>query len=457
MKKYVFIFFTIFILLSIAIISYSNPKTNADILKEADQNPLNCAYFITSNLKTGNRRVVFKQIAINFSKLGEYDLAIQIANQQIEEYDGTIEAALMGILDNCISSGKTEYVSTLLPQIVQIAEKSNSASLLTKVAVIAYDFGQKNEALKYLNNAYNQAKMNPKDETNYRDLVLIDVVEGYAKIGQYEKANEVVSAVSKTYKQSALSKIALEYGNKKDYDYALQMISKLESDTFKATALTELADKYICAGLTADAAGLLNQSYQLLIKAEDSFGKIVYMNNIARLFNKIGDTNKALDIVNMSLEESKTIENQNTKDSALEKIAISYGSIGQHERALKVIDTMQSPEWKIYGLTRVAASSDQSKAVSFTNKAFQIANAMGNNNISFKDVALLEVAIGYGEVGLLVEAVKTVKLISSDFRKAQALADIGLAYQRAGMNSDEVKTILYEIIKGQSVVGKGKK
>lgn len=313
--------------------------------------------------------------------------------------------------------------------------------------------------MKILEKAFTRAKNLPKDDTDYRELELIDVASGYARIGEYNEAIKVANVIPKPYDSSALSEIALEYASNNQFDKALQIATKMENNYSKASLLIKLAEKLIEDNQKDKAIDLLEQAYQTSSKLDAGYGKVVDMTNIVTLYSKVEKKDKALEILSLSLEIANTIKNSNTKDSALRDIAVAYGTVDEYEKALQVIQTIKFPVEKIYSLTRISTAhikaNERSKALTAINDAFQIANTM-KDNVAFKDIALLEVSIKYGDAGEFLQALKAVKLMSGGYRKAQALADIGLAYIKAGKDLENIGNILDDIMNDSKISSNGK-
>lgn len=433
--------------------SYYNPVNTKELLTKANENPLNCAYFIANKLNTGSKRIIFKQIAINFSKIGNYSLAYEIAKSSTAKSDGTQLPALLEIAWGYANSGLNEKANELL------AEISSSFGPSTEVAVIYSSIGQRTLSKEILAKVFERIKNLPKDDTDYRELKLIDIVSSYARIGEYNEAIKVANVITKPYNSSALKEIALEYANNKQFDKALQIVPKIESYSSKTSLLINLAEKFLEDKQNDKAIDLIDQAYQSSLRLDAGYGKIFYMTNIASLYGKVGQKDKALEILTLSLEIANTIKNSNTKDSSLRDIAVVYGTIDEYEKALQVIQSVKFPMEKVYSLTRISTAyikaNEKIKALTTLSDAFQIAIAM-KDNVDDKDNALLEVSIKYGEAGEFLDALKAVQLISGDYRKAQALADIGLAYIKAGKELENVSNILDNILNDSKISSNGK-
>lgn len=421
--------------------STSNPSYETELLNKANENPLNCAYCLANKLGGFNKRAVFKQIAINFAKTGEYDLAYKIAKSYISIDEGQI-AIFYEIARNYANAGLSEKAVSLL------TEASQSVDLWTDAADIYFSLGQKEPALKILEKDFNIAKDLPDDETNYRELELMDVVKSYANMGEYNQAYKVINVIPKPYNSNALSIIALSFADKQQYDQALQVASKIESNILKVNAFTQLAERLIKDGQKDNAVKLLDQALQIGSSLDVGYSKALYLANLANVYFGVGKKDKSLEILSSSLESTKLIKNPDSKDAVLRELSIAYGKIAEYEKALKVIDSIQFPPEKIYSLKRISRAytqiNEKNKALTAVNTAFQIANHM--NDGSSKDIALLEVATEYGDLGDFSQALKVVKLINGMFRKAQALADIGLAYKKGGLELDNIQNILDDII-----------
>jgi tetratricopeptide (TPR) repeat protein len=432
-------------------ISFSSSDSSWEVvfLNKADENPLNCAYLLAKKLGGDNSRVIFKQIAINFAKLGEFDLAYQIAKSKISFDDGQLNV-LYELAEDYANVGLNEKAISILTEI------SHSFSLWTDAADIYYKLGQKDMALKILANDLKKAQDEPNDDIGSRDRTLIEVITSYTNMGEYNEANKIINNIlSKSNRSEALGVIALSYANKKQFDKALKITLRIESSYAKVDILTKLAEKIIDDNQKGPANPLLDQAFQTAQNLDADYGKVLYLVNIASGYFLVGNKDKALEVLSMGLTVTKLIKNPNSKDSALREVSIAYGKVDEYEKAVEIMNTIKSESEKVYSFRGIweadLKANKKEKAQVALNDALQIADNMKEDESRgtsgmFRDSNLEVVAIGYSEMGDFSQALQVVKSIKGMMRKAQSLAGVGFEYKKSNIHLEKIKTILAEII-----------
>ncbi|MGF1760446.1 hypothetical protein L4D76_21455 [Photobacterium sagamiensis] len=331
-------------------------------------------------------------ISTVYAENGLFSEALEIANEMEAQRSSHIGQALRNI--------SVEYAENgLFSEALEIANKINEAlpktAALINVAVKYSEAGQKEQADWTLYQATNWAKT--IDKVSYKNSALREIAITYAKIGEYDRAVQKVSAIDYTSdKIFALRGIAVQYA---------------ENDK--------------------NPVPLLSQAVEYARKSageERYFDEDTYLRDIAITYSQIGLLTRAKKITN-------EIDSPSDKRKALSEIALRYVDSQMLPQAFETLNTDVSKYDR--DRIKIVALSKQAKAGSFAY-AYELAREI-TGSLS-REEAIAELAVGHAANGQYLEADKMIGVLEDGYAKQGGLKRIAVEKAKAGNVSEALIT-----------------
>jgi len=244
------------------------------------------------------------------------------------------------------------------------------APILAKIAVGYAKIGQKDKATDLLSQSLQMVQSEKSAKENQDPLFLATIALGYAEAGQKDKAADLLSQTlqivqsTKTAKNKAsiLAKIAIQYIEAEQNNKATEILSQSPQPptTEQATLfdLPEIALGYAGVGQKDKAAALLSQSLQMVQSTEIGVQqKSQVLAKIALGYAEVGQKEKATEILFQISSDRAYVEFEKNLAYALddvkEDMALAYAKAGQRSKALQIAQVIKDPLIKAVTLAKL--------------------------------------------------------------------------------------------------------
>jgi tetratricopeptide (TPR) repeat protein len=263
------------------------------------------------------------------------------------------------------------------------------------------------------------------------------------------------------FKQTVLPRARLRAKAEQDpIACALLLADFLEPAPDKAKALLRIADKYLAANQTSQAAEVLSNAlavgqaildppnkgrllneiagklaqagqYEQALAAARAIEHKAWatrtMTDVAQLCAKAQQADKAAEMLSEALAEAEKTENPDWKASAIAMIAATYAQAKLYDRALQLCETVTRPAEKNAAFAGIAvAYSEQGQC----DNALRIADKV--SGVRERSETLIEIARNFVEAGRLDEALRAVERVQHPHARAMAFGGIAAKYIELG-------------------------
>lgn len=299
-------------------------------------------------------RQVAKAIEFNASKAhaliaiaiqtGEYQQALAVA-QNIDE-DGSLQLqslVLTKIARLYSQAGQKQQAAEVVSQAFQAAELIEDAvpkvERLAQIAILYAEVGEKAQAIAASSQALQIA--NQIREVDKKATLLAKVSVTYEKIQQKELADSVFTQAlqiaqtidNEDSKAKTLATLAIASASIKPYEQVLRLISTIADTPTQASALTQIARGYAPAGQRQQAHQALDQAFSVIQTAKNSKDKARILSDIAIESIQIAQYDRAFATAQMI----DATEEDSPKALTLARIAKAYIKAGKKEKAIAIL------------------------------------------------------------------------------------------------------------------------
>jgi tetratricopeptide (TPR) repeat protein len=398
-----------------------------------------------------DRLLALRELAPAYAKAGQFDQALALANQISD--DNYKFSAMIEIAEAYGEAGKSSCTGSELSYADQIllealafadgiSDPSVQSDFLMRIATVYAKVGWDKDALMIANRISNHEYSQIQPGTDIRSLALSNIAATYTKSRRYDKALEVVNGISDLSEQSqAMIDLAEAYVKVGQLEKADQiLLQALTKVNHISAIMINIAEAYFKAGQLEKADTILVQALALtddFSSSSDSYRKSV---DIARVYIKAGQLEKADTILVQALAEANRIPNGKSDSEksyvwALRDIALTYIEAGKTEKvdeilrqALTSANLIPRFEDDLIWLVNEIVSLHV-KAGQF-DQALMIVNGMSNPTEQFS--ALRNIAFGYMETGQFAQALAVARRVSDPDTESFVLKGTALAYAEAG-------------------------
>lgn len=242
-----------------------------------------------------------------------------------------------------------KYYNQALPLAREIKDKFAEASILNNIAAIHDDLGDKQQALK----VYNQALLLSREiqDKGGEATNLNNIGQIYNQLGDkqqalkyYKQALTIIGQINgdKRWEAGSLNNIGQIYdslGDKQQaleyYNQALTISEEIPDKNGQAITLNNIAAVYSSLGKKRQALTY----YEKVLPLLDTLGyrreKAIALHNIGSIHLDLGDKRQALKLLNQALLLSREVENKNGEAATLNAIGEIYNLLGDNQQALK--------------------------------------------------------------------------------------------------------------------------
>lgn len=360
----------------------------------------------------------------------------------------------------------TALIATFFPggQVLAVETYSQKHGILADIAFQYAAGGKSEQAVKILNQVLPLAKANPNE--CFKANPLVKVAGGYILAGQETKGKQLLKeAIQIAHTQTAtgcsgsgtspdesLLNRAKEYAEAGYYNFAIEIITKVNNPVSTPMALGEIAGHYAKAGQPEQATKALNQAITIAQSNPDTLYKTLTLIVIAEHLSQAGQKEQVPKVLERALEsayaidEAKSGENTAMKVNQMVRIAKQFAQVGQERRAVEILDQalpkirtfadkrfpFEKPSQLLETAVQYAALKQKNKAVETlaeARTAMQVINGDG----------LARVAGGYAEIGDFEQAQQIASSIKNVNERSSAFGQIAIAYAKAGYPDQAVK------------------
>ncbi|MBD0302736.1 MAG: hypothetical protein ICV85_11330, partial [Tolypothrix sp. T3-bin4] len=341
----------------------------------------------------------------------------------------------------------TALIATFFPggQVLAIETYSQKHGILADIAFQYAAGGKSEQAVKILNQVLPLAEANPNQ--CFKANPLVKVALGYIQAGQEAKGKQLLKEAihiartqtatrcsrSATSPDESLLNRAKEYAQAGYYNFAIEIITKVNNPVSTPTTLGEIAGHYGKAGQPEQATKVLNQAIAIAQSNPDTLYKTLTLIVIAEHLSQAGQKKQVPQLLEHALKSASAIdeaqsgENASMKISQMLRIVKQYAFIGQERRAIELLDQSlpkirtladkRFPLDKISQLIETAAQyaalEQKNKALSTLGEAQKAAQAIAIDEAQSKSDALARVANAYAELGNFDQARQIARAIEN--------------------------------------------
>jgi tetratricopeptide (TPR) repeat protein len=228
---------------------------------------------------------------------------------------------------------------------------------------------------------------------------------------------------------ASLGEIAKAFYVSGEFQFASQILDRIDNDTLKTYALSSLADTSIKLGDKDRALSLLNDSLKSAERIVSNYHKARLLSSLANITAKLGDKDRALLLLMDSLRNAEKISDDASKSFVLSSIADIIAKLGDKDRAPSLLNDSLMIAEKI--------NDDFSKAIALSS----IADAVAKLGDIVRALSLLN------------DSLKIAGKISDDYSKARALSSIAGAIAKLG-DKDRALSLLNGSLKSAEKIKK---
>lgn len=332
----------------------------------------------------------------------------------------------------------------LITQVIE--NKRWKASALTEIGYILIKIGEKERATATAKEALDVA-MTVEDEQQ-KAIALSEVAQLLVCAGEKKQAaliaDEVLPLVAglkqQVDKALVLSKLALCFVQVGQADQALATALKIEDESSRAAALSEVFQIQARAQDKVDVDGILTGVLEAVRGIESKSPKASALGSIALTILQVGKVDRALTVALM-------IEDGSNKADVLKKLfpaLVQAGQVEQIERAMKAVEAIEDR-----GILEELLIEEPLKEMILTllqagqirlalDSALAIGEGPGKVEVLIKMVPVLV------QTGQLEQAVKAINSMKEDWTKAEVLKEVAPVLVQAGQTEQEM--VLVETI-----------
>ncbi len=375
------------------------------------------------------REKQFATVVSLYAKVGKFDQALKLAETLTADQK---DETLRDIAQSLAADGQFKSASQIIDRIQASFYK---ISALEQVALAYVQAAKKPEALTILSQAVQLAeKLDVEQENQERTDLLGDLAVDFVKIGQNEKAFQVIGKIEPASRPSKASELADYYLITKQYDRVMQVIQVMKAAgdrSWVIYTLSNLAEEYITLGQYDQALEIANsldnrppfdqQSVGFSNQPEGRSGKLGVLTYLASEYAKKGEKPKATALFDSILDLAKS----SATPTELAEIALTYyHALGDRVKAVAILDqalnqVKQKPVGELQGfvLSRIAETY---AAVGKVEKALQVVDSLPidsdipERSAEEKAQTLVNIASTTYETGAFTEALQILRLIKPE-------------------------------------------
>lgn len=303
-----------------------------------------------------NNSFDFERIATGYAILGDTKKAVNLIALIKTKYPRdeipTKRFAFFGMISECISAGKKEQALDLLSQVSAIFPNEKDAGFMTTVAGDYIALDEKARGLEFLSKAKQAVNIMGERDYFMKIVNLGTIAIAYINAGEYDEADQLAEKIQNigdafkvntrghgvvmTPKMQAndnLSKIAIQYAAKQQFERALKITEKITS-FWKSSTQQGIVVQYIKAGQCAEA-------FALSAEIENPLYRVLSLIEVSKGFTAAGQKDKALEALSDATNFSRQI-NPDVDKEYLVKIVRQFLDLGETERAAALAKTLPS-------------------------------------------------------------------------------------------------------------------
>jgi tetratricopeptide (TPR) repeat protein len=281
-------------------------------------------------------------IAFKAAVNGKYDLALKIVQSIDDEY-GAIEKAkgLAIIARQYASSGNQKQADRFFSQSEKYARKLKPEISVIALSYVAVEYAAANRFQSALKIAQN---LPPDDFSKF--MALAGIVGEYAGKGKFDDSVRLARTIKDDYSQSSAFSAIAKQATVPQLLQIQPIALAIKDDTYKVTALTAIAMRYVVKGEFQRSSEL-----EKTLVAIDPGSSAYYQ--LPGEYAKAGRFPSAIALVNQ-------MQKGYWQDVAMASIASEYARVRQYDQGLKFADTIVSAEGKNRAIQAIASEYGQS-------------------------------------------------------------------------------------------------
>jgi len=175
------------------------------------------------------------------------------------------------------------------------------------------------------------------------------------------------------------------------YQRSLKISREIGDRCGEATSLNNLALVYNSLGQYAGAIDFFQQSLEIARDIDNRRGEAASLNNLGLVYNSLGQYAQAIDFLQQSLEIARQISNRYGEANSLNNLGYAYKSLGQYQRAIDFFQQSLEIEREISNRYGEANSLNNlgyaykslgqyQRAIELCQQSLEIKREIGNRN-----------------------------------------------------------------------------
>ena len=291
--------------------------------------------------------IALSAIADKFINRGRYIEAVDIA-QKMDNIKDT-ESKLLAIAHKYIEAGN-------IPEAFKIAHRikgESNGSILSEIARKYAELGQVNESIKIISSM----------DTLSQALVYSSIVDIFISTEQRAEAISMLnlslhlaeSVDDSILKLMTLVEIARQFAETGNFQEALDIADRMESNGSKAVTLTLIAGEYFKSNQNYQADQIMLQALETTKMVEELDDKTGLLCFIADSYTEADQKDKVIELMRQSLALSYSFESTADKDSTLAIIAQKFAEATSFTDAIRIVRVIEDVTTKIDVLLSMAS------------------------------------------------------------------------------------------------------
>jgi|GEM_PF-1284887 len=327
----------------------------------------------------------FMKLACHFTETGREEQVIQMLKISMDIDDK--DAIKMGMIEGYLKTGRSREALELsrdigssiwrLNKIERCAEAfsnhnqnervfqilSEEEDKLNKIdgkpgtlcmlAEIYHQQGYRERSLQLMDQALAMAQADKKPE---RALDLMGIAYAFARIGEYDLAEETVNLIDvrlrKIIRKEMRCDMAIMMIKSGQYEKALAMAMSIEDQWYRADTLKEMASSLAGSGDRVKAYAVLSQAHEVLAGFENKADTVGTHIRLAEVYKAMDDDNNASAEVTAAIAGAAK-EGPQQRERSLMWVSKGCARLGYYEHASKIAEIIQIPEFKAEALVEL--------------------------------------------------------------------------------------------------------
>jgi tetratricopeptide (TPR) repeat protein len=257
-------------------------------------------------------------------------------------------------VSNLVTEGKLDEALQVAQKIKDVSQKNEA---LRRIASAYQEAGQLDRAFEVAKSITDLPKSDDAssdDNISLRDNALSEIAQAYVKAGKLDNALQVAEIMGEGFQAFTLLDIAQKYGEAGQRDRAAEVTDRAvaayrraeKSDStnpvfaayMKLLALARFAGQYTAIDRNERAAELSSEIFEVAKTLPDqNYMTLSVLSTTVEVYASAGQRDKAAEVLSYSLQAAKNIKETFAKAIVFAQIANGYALLKQPDRAIELL------------------------------------------------------------------------------------------------------------------------